>query len=53
MSRDYTVQKANEKSFFGKNMTQKTYFSNFNKSLRRISTQDLWFTRPMPQNTEL
>ena len=23
------VQKANEKSFFGKNMTLKTYFSNF------------------------
>ena len=29
MIRDYTVQKENEKSFFGKNMTQKTYFSNF------------------------
>ena len=24
-----SVQKANEKSFFGKNMTSKTYFSNF------------------------
>ena len=26
---DMNVQKANEKSFFGKNMTFKIYFSNF------------------------
>ena len=34
---DKNVQKANEKSFFGKNMTLKNLFlSNFNKSLWRI-----------------
>ena len=27
--KDMNVQKANEKSFFAKNITSKTYFSNF------------------------
>ena len=47
---DMNVQKANEKSFFGKNMTSKTYFSNSKVSggfdLRMCGSQDPW-PRPL------
>ena len=46
--KDMNVQKANEKSFFGKNMTFKNLIS-----VTFIKSQDVRFTKPMSSTTEL
>ena len=50
---DINVQKANENHFLVKIWLSKTNSVTFNKSLQRIWTQDVRFTRPMPYTTEL
>ena len=46
---DMDVQKADEKSFFGKKYYFQQLFSvTLNKSLRWIRTRDVLFTIPMP-----